>query len=152
MNNFAWYVRYVWFVFSFGMKVLLWQISVATDPRVFVIATWMWSEMIIYLLVSCNKQLFSSFACARIFRCLHTSNSQRERASGRCVGTRERSCASERWEKLLITTYQEVNDHLWSHTRCDDENVRIGGDTDLPEQHFSNQITMQLYMGSLVGQ
>ena len=40
-------------------------------------------------------------------------------------------------EKLLITTYQEVNDLFRSNTRCDDENVRVGSNTDLPEQHFS---------------
>jgi len=38
---------------------------------------------------------------------------------------------------LLITTYQEVNDLFRSKTRCDDENVRVDSNIDLPEQHFS---------------
>ena len=50
--------------------------------------------------------------------------------------TREMSCLMDAREKLLITTYQEVNDLFRSNTRCDDENVRDGGNTDLPEQHF----------------
>ena len=37
-----------------------------------VIATCVWSEMIIYLLVSCNKQLFSSLPCAQLFFRLNT--------------------------------------------------------------------------------
>jgi len=41
---------------------------------------------------------------------------------------------------LLITTYQEVNDLFRSKTRCDDENVRVGSNIDLPEQHFSKSI------------
>ena len=53
------------------------------------------------------------------------------------VKTREMSCPMDAREKLLITTYQEVNDLFRSNTRCDDENVRDGGNTDLPEQHFS---------------
>ena len=40
--------------------MLLWQSSVATRPLIFVIATCIWSELIIYLLVSCNKQLVQS--------------------------------------------------------------------------------------------
>ena len=55
---------------------------------------------------------------------------------GRCVETCEVSSASNWRKQLLITTYQEVNDQLWSNTCCDDENERIGGNTDLPEQHF----------------
>ena len=55
----------------------------------------------------------------------------------RWVRTAEMSCSQQRREKLLITTYQEVNDRLRSKTRCDDENVRVGSNTDLPEQHFS---------------
>ena len=39
--------------------------------------------------------------------------------------------------KLLITTYQEVNDLFRSNTCCDDENERAGSNTSLPEQHFS---------------
>ena len=54
----------------------------------------------------------------------------------RGVETWEVSSASNWRRKLLITTYQEVNDQLWSNTCCDDENARIGGNTDLPEQHF----------------
>ena len=98
--------------------------------------------MIIYLLVSCNKQLFSTFACARQLSRVstHRPNTLLEENKQRmCRDIEKRSRARERREKLLITTYQEVNDHLWSHTRCDDENVRIGGDTDLPEQHFHSK-------------
>jgi hypothetical protein len=47
------------------------------------------------------------------------------------------SCSAKSTEKLLITTYQEVNDLFWSKSRCDDEIVRTGGNTGLPEQHFS---------------
>ena len=53
------------------------------------------------------------------------------------VKTEEISCSTHRREKLLITTYQEVNDQLWSNTCCDDEIVRAGSNTSLPEQHFS---------------
>ena len=95
--------------------------------------------MIIYLLVSCNKQLFSTFACARPLSCPDTSTTCSLSLTVRCVETSKYSSASERREKLLITTYQEVNDHLWSHSRCDDENARIGGNTDLPEQHFHSK-------------
>ena len=48
-------------------------------------------------------------------------------------------------EKLLITTYQEVNDLFRSNTRCDDENVRDGGNTNLPEQHFSSNFKMKIW-------
>ena len=54
-----------------------------------------------------------------------------------CVETENMSKARGAREKLLITTYQEVNDLFRSNTCCDDENVRDGGNTDLPEQHFS---------------
>ena len=54
----------------------------------------------------------------------------------RHVKTTKMPCAVDVPEKLLITTYQEVNDLFRSNTRCDDENVRIGGNIDLPEQHF----------------
>jgi len=47
------------------------------------------------------------------------------------------SCSLLHREKLLITTYQEVNDLFRSNTRCDDENERAGSNTSLPEQHFS---------------
>ena len=50
------------------------------------------------------------------------------------------SCLMDARDKLLITTYQEVNDLIRSNTRCDDENVRDGGNTNLPEQHFSLKI------------
>ena len=53
-----------------------------------------------------------------------------------CVKTDQMSWTSHYREKLLITTYQEVNDQHWSNTCCDDENVRASGTTDLPEQHF----------------
>jgi hypothetical protein len=46
------------------------------------------------------------------------------------------SCSTEYSESLLITTYQEVNDQKQSNFCCDDENVRAGGNTSLPEQHF----------------
>jgi hypothetical protein len=52
------------------------------------------------------------------------------------VRTNEVSYAGYRREKLLITTYQEVNDLTRSNTCCDDEIVRAGGNTSLPEQHF----------------
>lgn len=58
--------------FSLFRETLLWQISVATDPHVFVIATCMWSAEIIYLLVSCNKRPFSSFSCVWHLSCLDT--------------------------------------------------------------------------------
>ena len=51
------------------------------------------------------------------------------------------SCSLLHREKLLITTYQEVNDLFRSNTRCNDENVRVGSNTDLPEQHFNNKKT-----------
>ena len=54
-----------------------------------------------------------------------------------CVESENMSKARGAREKLLITIYQEVNDLFRSNTRCDDENVRDGGNTDLPEQHFS---------------
>ena len=50
---------------SFYEKVLLWQTSIATSPHNFVIATCIWSDLIIYLLVSCNKQLSSTPIGAR---------------------------------------------------------------------------------------
>ena len=60
------------------LKVLLWQASVATGPHVFVIATCIRSELIIYLLVSCNKQLSKRASCARYSLCLYTYRSERE--------------------------------------------------------------------------
>ena len=39
-------------------RMLLWQTSVVTNPHDFVIATCIWSELIIYLLIRCNKQSF----------------------------------------------------------------------------------------------
>jgi hypothetical protein len=36
----------------------------------------------------------------------------------------------------LLQLTKEVNDLLRSNTCCDDENMRIGGNTSLPEQHF----------------
>ena len=52
----------------------------------------------------------------------------------KCVKTEKISCATDYCRKLLITTYQEVNDQHWSNTCCDDENVRTSGNTCLPEQ------------------
>ena len=66
-------------------KELLWQISVTTDPHIFVIATCIWSELIIYLLVSCNKQLSSSVACARYLSCLDTSSRRTEGSPERII-------------------------------------------------------------------
>jgi len=40
--------------------MLLWQVNVAINPHVFVIATSVWSVSIKYLLVNCNKQLWTS--------------------------------------------------------------------------------------------
>jgi hypothetical protein len=48
------------------------------------------------------------------------------------------SGSAESWEKLLITIYQEVNDLVWSKSCCDDENLRTGDNTGLPEQPFNN--------------
>jgi len=124
------------FFFVFLMKMLLWQASVATNPHVFVIATCFWSEMIIYLLVSCNKQLFSWFCRARHLSCFYTLQVLSVLCNKECVKTRQMSCPLYSRGKLLITTYQEVNDLTWSNTCCDDENVRAGGNTSLPEQHF----------------
>ena len=45
--------------------------------------------------------------------------------------------------ELLITLYQEVKDRFRSNSRCDDENERVGGNTSLPEQHFSSQSNKQ---------
>ena len=61
------------------LKVLLWQASVATSPHVFVIATCIRSDLIIYLLVSCNKQFSTQASCARCSRCLYTYRSDRGR-------------------------------------------------------------------------
>jgi hypothetical protein len=52
------------------------------------------------------------------------------------------SCFGKFSNKSLITTYQEVNDLSRSDTCCNDENVRMGGNTHLPEQH-SNKIKTQ---------
>ncbi len=120
--------------------MLLWQASVATSPHVFVIATCIWSELIIYLLVSCNKQFFSTIYRARHLPCLYTYLLSFCTDFSVCVKTQKMSCPLYWREKLLITTYQEVNDQLWSNTCCDDENVRAGGNTSLPEQHFLTNI------------
>jgi hypothetical protein len=53
-----------------------------------------------------------------------------------CVKTQQMSWPPGCREKLLITTYQEVNDPHRSNTCCDDEIERVSGNTDLPEQHF----------------
>jgi hypothetical protein len=116
--------------------VLLWQTSVATSPLIFVIATCIWSVKIIYLLVSCNKQFFWGSCRSRHHACPHTFSPSSCLIDVVCVKTSQMSCLAGSAEKLLITTYQEVNDLHWSNTCCDDENVRIGGNTSLPEQHF----------------
>ena len=61
------------------------------NPHVFVIATCVWSEMIIYLLVSCNKQLFLCLSLALdLFLCLDTSSeSEGENERIGCVKTEE---------------------------------------------------------------
>mgnify|MGYP006897138972 CR=1 FL=1 len=140
------YTKIDFFHLRLLFQMLLWQISVTTDPRIFVIATCFWSELIIYLLVSCNKQLFSSISSARQPFCSYTYRAFFfPSCVSECVQTEEMSCVLRWREKLLITTYQEVNDQLWSKACCDDENVRIGGNTDLPEQHcFINRIEESL--------
>jgi hypothetical protein len=117
-------------------KMLLWQTCVATSPHIFVIATCMWSEWIIYLLVSCNKQLFSSIYETHAFCRSYTFLLSFTYSDMICVKTQQMSCLTYSPEKLLIKTYQEVNDLIWSNTCCDDENVRTSGNTGLPEQHF----------------
>ena len=79
------------------LKVLLWQTSVATGPHVFVIATCIRSELIIYLLVSCNKQLSTRTASARYVGCLDTFRSQRETHRATPSGTEETCLSSEIW-------------------------------------------------------
>ena len=69
--------------------------------------------------------------------CPYTYPQQTERIKVECVKTRQMSCSANPMKKLLITTYQEVNDQIWSNTCCDDENVWIGGNTSLPEQLFT---------------
>ena len=64
-NTYAYIFSSLLFFLFCCWKVLLWQASIATSPLVFVIATCIWSEEIIYLLVSCNKQLFSCICGAR---------------------------------------------------------------------------------------
>ena len=60
--------------------MLLWQVGVTTIPHFFVIATWIWSDEIIYLLVSCNKQLFSYIDWVRLVWCPYTCcKTRRER-------------------------------------------------------------------------
>ena len=123
--------------------MLLWQVGVATIPHVFVIATWIWSDEIIYLLVSCNKQLFLCIYGARHVLCLYTCyKTMIQREEGR-VKMGKIWCLMDAREKLLITTYQEVNDLIWSYSCCDDENVRDGGNTDLPEQYFLSKTNMK---------
>ena len=39
--------------------------------------------------------------------------------------------------KIAYYNLPRGKDRLRSKTRCDDENVRVGSNTDLPEQHFS---------------
>jgi hypothetical protein len=116
--------------------VLLWQTSVATSPLIFVIATCIWSVKIIYLLVNCNKQFFWGSCRSRHHACPHTFLPSFCLIDMVCVKTSQMSCLTGSAEKLLITTYQEVNDLYWSNTCCDDENEWTGGNTSLPEQHF----------------
>jgi len=52
------------------------------------------------------------------------------------VETYEILCARCRQGELLITTYQEINDLFWSNTCCNDENVQVDRNIDLPEQQF----------------
>ena len=85
--------------------MLLWQSSVATRPHVFVIATCIWSELIIYLLVSCNKQLSSLVCCARHLHCLYTFHSfaYRDKRTQQ-ARTSERHITYTAQRTLLITT------------------------------------------------
>ncbi len=100
---------YIHLLFNF-FKVLLWQVSVATNPLIFVIATFSRSVLIIYLLVSCNKQLFSRMREARHLTCLYTFHLFLHFSATRCVKTKKMSRPTDSLRKLLITTYQEVND------------------------------------------
>ena len=119
--------------------MLLWQVDVTINPHDFVIATCIWSVQIIYLLVSCNKQFFSLRCGARYSSYFDTSRSSRSLFCTLSVETKTKSGSASQREKLLITTYQEVNDLYWSNTCCDDEIVRVDGNIDLPEQHFLNK-------------
>ena len=53
-----------------------------------------------------------------------------------CAKTEQMSWLAHSKEELLITTYQKVNDQLWSNSCCDDETMRTSGITGLPEQHY----------------
>ena len=73
------------------MKVLLWQASVATGPHVFVIATCIRSELIIYLLVSCNKQFFYTSLVRTMFSVsIHVPFGEREKHTATSKDKRER--------------------------------------------------------------
>ena len=131
------------------LKVLLWQANVITDPHVFVIATCIRSELIIYLLVCRNKQLPPRISWAWDLGCLDTSRSrrrthsdiiratERERKRRERVGTIRKPYSEDSWRTFVITTYREANDQIRSNTGCDDENEQTSGDTCLPEQHIS---------------
>ncbi len=123
----------------FFKRLLLWQASVATSPHIFVIATCIWSDLIIYLFVICNKQLFSFSYGTGVFSCPYTFLLSSSYLPMICVKTQYRLCVICSWEKVLITNYKEVNDQIWSNTCCDDENERASGNTSLPEQHFQKE-------------
>ncbi len=91
--------------FLFYEKMLLWQASIATSPHVFVIATCIRSVLIIYLLVSCNKQFFSWTHRSRHLSCFYTFYSLHTSGYPVCVKTWEVSRPLRSREKLLITTY-----------------------------------------------
>jgi len=91
----------------------------------------------LYLLVSCNKQFFSTLLRARHFGCpdtLISCNSERTQAMGKNSRDVVLSTTSR---KIAYYNLPRGKDRLRSKTRCDDENVRVGSNTDLPEQHFS---------------
>jgi hypothetical protein len=88
-----------------------------------------------------REELLSSSLCYCSLWLLLVSVSEWFYDEIKCVDTQLMSCTRDWREKLLITTYQEVNDQLWSNTCCDDENERSSGNTGLPEQHFQSKLT-----------
>ncbi len=81
--------------FSFWQKMSLRQASVTTSPHVFVIATCIWSELIIYVLVSCNKQLYST-----IQRPQHLPSLYEKR---RCQSKRRSRMCKDKADVVLLT-------------------------------------------------
>jgi len=85
-------------------EMLLWQVSVATSPHVFVIATCIWLEWIIYLLVSWNKQLYWRVCQTRHLFRFYTYRIDSNERKKECVRTWESMCTIGEWKQLLITT------------------------------------------------